>query len=172
MKAKLVFVDETGFSLVPSVANTWGIRGETPVLHHRMSWPKLSVISAVTTNPHIYTRLIDGSVRSKEVIQFVQHLLRQIPGKIILVWDRLSAHKSKQTRAALKEYGSRLTVYEFPPYAPELNPDEYVWTYMKTHGLQNYCPRETSWNWRKASSRRTSCSWTGSSAATQTWRPW
>jgi len=140
MKAMLVFVDESGFSLIPSVGKTWAPQGETPILKHKMSWPKLSAISAVTPNPHLYLNLVDGTIKSIQVIRFVRHLLRHIPGRIFLLWDGLNPHRSQMTRSALKRYASRLTIYRLPAYAPELNPDEGLWAYLKGHALVGFCP--------------------------------
>ena len=81
LKATLVFVDESGFSLLPTACRTWSPRGQTPILRHCFNWPKLSAISAVAANPHAYLHLVPGTVASDEVIRFVQHLLRQIPYK-------------------------------------------------------------------------------------------
>jgi transposase len=122
VKATLVFVDESGFSLLPTACRTWSPRGQTPILRHCFNWPKLSAISAVTPNPHPYLHLDRGTIASDEVIRFVAHLLRQIPGPIFLFWDGGNPHRSRRTRTALCAYRKRLWVYRLPAYAPELNP--------------------------------------------------
>jgi len=140
LKAKLVFLDESGFSLLPTACKTWAPQGCTPVLWHCFNWPKLSAISAVTPHPRAHLRLVRGTIRSAELIAFVRHLLRQIPGLIFLFWDGLNTHRSKQTRAALEQYAHRLRVYRLSAYAPELNPDEGLWGWMKQHALAGHCP--------------------------------
>ncbi len=140
LRATLVFLDESGFSLLPTPCKTWAPRGQTPVLWHCFDWPKLSALSAVTPNPHAYLRLVRGTVRSAELIAFLRHLLRRIPGLIFLFWDGLNIHRSKRTRAALREHRQRLRVYRLPAYAPELNPDEGLWGWMKHHALAGHCP--------------------------------
>jgi len=110
------------------------------VLWHCFDWPKLSAISAVTPNPHAYLGLVRGTIRSRELIAFVRWLLRRIPGMVFLFWDGLNTHRSKPTRAALREYRRRLRVYRLPAYAPELNPDEGLWGWMKHHALAGQCP--------------------------------
>ena len=104
-----------------------GAPGQTPILRHCFNWPKLSAISAVSPNPHAYLHLVPGTIGSRQVIRFVEHLLRWIPGTLCLFWDGLNPHRSQQTRTALRAYGSRLWVYRLPAYAPELNPDERLW---------------------------------------------
>jgi transposase len=136
----LVFLDESGFSLLPTPCKTWAPRGHTPILWHCFNWPKLSAVSAVTPNPRVSLRLVRGTIRSAELIVFVRHLLRRIPGVIFLFWDGLNTHRSKKTSAALLEYRSRLRIYRLPAYAPELNPDEGLWGWMKHHALAGQCP--------------------------------
>jgi transposase len=83
---------------------------------------------------------VRGTLTSPQVIAFVRHLLRWIPGAIFLFWNGLSTHRSKKTRAALEAHHPRLRVYRLPAYAPELNPDERLWAWMKHHALSGQCP--------------------------------
>ena len=69
------------------------------------------------------------------MIEFLKHLLRYIQGDILLIWDRLPAHKSKLTHQFIRDQKGRLEVEYLPPYAPELNPDELVWSHMKRTGV-------------------------------------
>jgi transposase len=94
----------------------------------------------VTPNPHAYLRLVRGTIRSAELIHFVRHLLRHIPGQVFLFWDGLNTHRSKKTRAALAAHRERLRAYRLPAYAPELNPDEGLWGWMKGYALAGQCP--------------------------------
>jgi len=121
---------------------TWAPRGQTPVLQHQMSWPKLSAIAAVSPNPHAWVHLVPGTVRSPQVIRFVRHLLRAQPQPLMLFWDGLPPHRSAQTRDALKPDAPRLRLYRLPAYAPELNPVERLWAYLKGYALRGYCPAD------------------------------
>lgn len=125
---------------MPTSCKTWAPRGNTPFLFHCFNWPKLSAISAVTPDPRAHLRLVRGTIRSTELIAFVLHLLRRIPGRIFLLWDGLNTHRSKQTQAALRPHADRLRIYRLPAYAPELNPDEGLWAWMKQHALAGQCP--------------------------------
>ena len=69
-------------------------------------------------------------------------LLRHIPGSLLIVWDRLSAHRSCITRDFIAAQGERVWVEYLPGYAPELNPVEYIWGYWKQHALPNVCPKD------------------------------
>jgi putative transposase len=147
-RGTLVFVDETGIFLMPFVRRTWAPRGQTPTLrtrtrHHR----HLSVIGGITISPrrrHLGWYLsfhANCSIRQEQVIAFLRDLLRHVRGELFLIWDRLNAHRGKQVQSFVAKH-PRLHVEFLPPYAPELNPNEYGWSYLKCNPLANYCPDE------------------------------
>jgi transposase len=80
----------------------------------------------------------DESVNQDRVIEFLRQLLRQLPGQVVLVWDRLPAHRGARVRKFLVRH-PRLHVEFLPAYAPELNPVEYLWSWLKTNPLANHC---------------------------------
>ena len=84
---------------------------------------------------------LDRSIRQEQVIDFLRYLLRHFRGYVIVIWDRLSAHRSRALRQWLRRC-RRLHLEYLPPYAPELNPNEYGWGYLKCNPLANYCPTD------------------------------
>jgi transposase len=137
----LVFIDESGLSQRPHRVRTWSPRGQTPVLEFAFNWKKLSAIAGVTFwNFHF--RLFPGAIRSPQVILFLQHLLRQVPGKLWIIWDGIAIHRSRLVLDFLATQPERLRVERLPAYAPELNPVEYLWGYWKQHELPNLCARD------------------------------
>jgi transposase len=80
----------------------------------------------------IYKCHFEGSIKSDQVIATLMHMLRHVPGKIILIWDRARTHKSKKTQAFLAAH-PEICVEELPAYAPELNPEEYCHGNVKHH---------------------------------------
>jgi putative transposase len=86
---------------------------------------------------------MDGTIRQEQVIAFVRHLLRHLSGKIIVVWDHLGAHQGHALRQWLARC-RRVHVEYLPGYAPELNPNEYGWAYLKSNPLANYCPSDVT----------------------------
>lgn len=141
-RAMIVFVDETGVSLRPYHVRTWSPRGHTPTLQYSFNWKNLSIIGGITFHS-IYFRTFPGSIRSREVILFLRDLFRHIKGNIILVWDRLPVHRSHAVREFLQRH-PRVTFEYLPPYAPDLNPMEYVWGIFKKNGMANFCPEYVS----------------------------
>nr|WP_232426399.1 transposase [Leptospira sp. P2653] len=109
----------------PYTVKTWSLIGKTPILRHKMSWKKLSVIGAISQKD-FHFQIITGSVKSQDLIYFLKILLKENRKKILIVWDNLSAYKSKAMNEFLKENEKRLRVEFLPPYAPELNPQEYI----------------------------------------------
>ena len=79
---------------------------------------------------------------SKElVIEFLRQLLRQIPGHVMLVWDNLQAHRAREVQEFLGT-SHRIRCWYLPSYAPELNPMEYGWCYVKMNPLATACPSD------------------------------
>lgn len=135
----LVFVDESGFYLLPGAVRTYAPRGATPVLRYP-PWEHMSMISAITPDGKLYTMMQDAAFRGPAIVRFLKHLLHHIPGKLLVVWDRLPAHRGRVIKNFLSQGGAaRLYLAQLPSYAPELNPDEGVWNYLKHVQLRNLC---------------------------------
>jgi transposase len=75
-------------------------------------------------------------------VDFLSALVRHIRRPLIVVWDRLPAHRSSLVRDYIESLGGRIQVEYLPAYAPELNPVEYIWAYWKQHELPNVCPKD------------------------------
>jgi transposase len=110
------------------------------VLQYHFNWKMLSAMAGVTWW-NFYFRLFPGAIRSPQIIEFLGHLLRHIPGKLLIVWDGLPGHRSRATWEFIREQRGRLWVEFLPGYAPELNPVEYLWSHWKQHELPNFCPQ-------------------------------
>lgn len=120
-----MFWDEFGFSFQETLATTWARRGKRPVFR-RVTKERRAISTAValTLSGKIYKKHFEGSVNSEKLMEALEHLQRQVPGKVILIWDRASIHLSKLTKAYLQGH-PEILVEELPAYAPELNPEEY-----------------------------------------------
>src|SRR5207244_109574 len=105
--AWICFQDESGFSLLPVVRGTWAPRGQTPVLTHRFSWSRMSMAGVLAYRPdRSRAKLIfqtkPGSYNTASLIEYLTDLRRHLRGKpVILIWDGLSAHRSKDMKAWL-----------------------------------------------------------------------
>lgn len=144
--AKLGFWDECGIAERPTVRRSWAPKGKTPIVRTTGSWHTRSVIGIIICTPkgkrpNLYLGIRKTTIRSPEVIRSIKILRGHVKGKLILLWDGLRAHQSKATRAFLKTQRQWLRVRRFPPYAPELNPVEYLWSSGKRRELGNFCPK-------------------------------
>jgi len=144
LNAALVFLDESGFMMAPLVRRSWAPRGATPLLVQRgRSHQKVSAIAALCVPPgrnrvQCYFRLHpDTNVDAPLVLSFLRQLTTQLQGKpFFLIWDRLQAHRARAVRSFLSN-SSAVGGAFLPAYAPELNPVEYVWSYLKINPLAN-----------------------------------
>jgi transposase len=142
-RAWIVFEDESGVTDRPPIRRTWAPRGQTPVVNHPYRWRKYSVAGALAyrwdgKRCRFYFQTKSGDYNSKSLIRFLRVLKRHFRGKrIILVWDRLNAHRSVAMRKYLALQRHWLQVEWLPAYAPELNPVELVWGNVDGNELAN-----------------------------------
>ena len=137
-----MFVDEAGFYQLPAAVRTYAPRGETPVLRAPLNYDNLSAISGITQAGKLYMRVFEQSISGEQVTQFLRHILREVSGKLTVVWDGLPAHWGSKVRTFLSEGAARrLRLEQLPSYAPDLNPDEGVWNWLKNVEMKNLCCR-------------------------------
>ena len=134
----IVFVDESGISQKPARVATWAPVGETPVIEFNFNWKKLSAIAGVSFNSFWFA-LHEGSIKSEQIIAFVDQLRKKIDKKVLLVWDGLRAHWSGDVRRHIESLGDEVHVEQLPAYSPDLNPVEFLWGHLKQHELANFC---------------------------------
>ena len=111
------------------------------MLLFNFNWQKLSVSAGLTLR-NFYFRLYPGAIRQAEVIDFLQALVRQIDRPLLIVRDRLPAHRGRLVREFIKLSEGHTVKEYWPPYAPELNPVEYIWACWKQHELPNVCTKD------------------------------
>lgn len=128
--------------MAPLVRRSWSVRGQTPILKQRTrSHQKVSAIAALCILPTrdrlaLYFRLHpDANINAERAMDFLEHLQRQLRTPIVLVWDSFQAHKGELVHECVLPDSPHLEY--LPPYAPELNPVEYLWAYLKTNPLAN-----------------------------------
>jgi transposase len=141
--AHLVFLDESGFLLIPPVQRTWAPKGRTPVLRHSYRRDRLSVIGGLSMSPirqrlGLYFQIYPWNVTAVELVQYFAELLRHLRGEVIVLLDGWAVHKDRKVAQFCRGH-RRLQLERFPAYAPELNPEEYVWTQAK-RAVSNTCP--------------------------------
>jgi transposase len=119
---------------------TWAPRGERPILREGNPYTHLSVISAITPEDDLYFQIRDSAFDSEGVIAFLNELHQQIPGKLLVIWDGATIHRSKEIIQYLSDGATEWLLLErLPGYAPDLNPDEGIWNHLKYVELKNQC---------------------------------
>jgi len=132
--------------LQPHLRRTWAPRGDTPVHYSWDRHDRLSVITTVSTGAlrrrmGLQFRVLDHNVRTEDMVAYLRALRRQLQCPVLLVWDRLGVHGAAVNH--LRRRGAKwLEVEKLPPYAPDLNPVEYVWGHAKGVDLANYIPED------------------------------
>ena len=96
--AHIVFVDEPGFLLIPTVCKTWSPVGRTPIVHHCYRHDRISAISGIAVSARrfpctLYCRLFEDNIQGFEAAMFLRHLLHQIRGAVIVLWDNSRIHR-------------------------------------------------------------------------------
>jgi len=150
-------VDQSGFYLLPTVVRTYApVGGRTPVLHEQLSRDHLSIMSAITPEGKLLMIEQERAFKGPDVVRFLKHALRQIcarsapdlrqiPGKLLVIWDGSPIHRARVVKEFLADgAAARIQLEQLPGYAPDLNPDEGIWKHLKHVELKNVCWRSLS----------------------------
>jgi transposase len=133
----IVCIDEAGFYLLPGRVKSYAPQGHTPILKPLVTYAHRSVMSGITPAGQLYTLVRDEALDSFDSVSFLMHLLALLKKKLLVIWDGSPIHR-KEVLRFMEQEGKRYIHLEcFPPYAPELNPDEGVWQHLKHVELRN-----------------------------------
>jgi transposase len=129
------FWDESGFRADAVHGRTWGIRGHTPIVERPGQRQSISAASAVNAKGGFWFSTYQGGLTAELFVSLLRKLIRHRPRPVHLVVDGLPAHKTKLVKDYVQSTEGRLTLHFLPGYAPELNPDELVWSHVKRTGV-------------------------------------
>ena len=108
------------------------------MIRRKLSREHLSAISAVSMTGEFYLAAQGHSYKGADIISFLEQLLEEIPGRLLVIWDGAPIHRSRAVKEWLAQGAARrIQLEQLPDYAPELNPDEGVWRYLKRVELRN-----------------------------------
>lgn len=142
----MVFLDESGYLLQPLRRRVWSPKGHTPIQRAWDRRDRITALVALSRAPWaarlgLYYTLLDHNARTPDFVRFLREVHDQLRRPIILVCDRLKAHRSAVRQ--LTDRGAKwLTVEWLPPYAPDLDPVEDVWNQSKYGDLANVIPND------------------------------
>ena len=135
LRAKIFFLDEAGFQSDPPLGRTYGLKGKTPEVVTSGQRQSLNVISAVNARGEFWAATYAGKLNAEAFVAFLQNFMKGRSGKTFLVIDGHPAHTAKLVDCYLETMEGRLELHRLPSYAPDLNPDEFVWAHMKKNGV-------------------------------------
>ena len=123
----LVFVDESGFYLLPGVVKTYSPRGRTPIITARLTRDHLSVMGGMTPRGKVYTLVRQESLNGLHCVEFLKHLQRVAGKRLLVIWDGSPIHRRVAVRDFAAQTRGQIKLEQLPGYAPDLNPwDEGV----------------------------------------------
>ncbi len=129
------FWDESGFRADAVHGRTWGVKGQTPVVERPGQRQSISAASAVNARGAFWYCTYQGGLNAELFVTLLRQMLRHRSKPVHLVVDGLPAHKTALVKAYVASTNGMLTLHVLPGYAPELNPDELVWSHMKRTGV-------------------------------------
>jgi transposase len=119
---------------------TYAPIGQTPILREWWTRDHLSAISAISPEGKVYFHSQESALNSADVVAFLEHLLREVPGRMVIIWDGAPIHRSQVIQEFLANgIAQRIHVERLPAYAPDLNPGEGLWQQLKGVELRNVC---------------------------------
>jgi transposase len=119
---------------------TYAPVGHTPILRAWWTRDHLSAISALSPEGKLYFHCQDDAMNSADVVALLEHLLREVSGRMVIIWDGSPIHRSQTIQEFLANGAAqRIHLERLPAYAPELNPDEGIWQQLKGIELRNLC---------------------------------
>jgi transposase len=134
----LVFVDEAGFYLLPSVVRTYAPRALTPVLRMKLTRDHLSVMGGMTPAGRIYTLARQASLNGSHTVEFLVHLMRVAAERLLVIWDGSPIHRRTLVQDFVAQTHGKVRLETLPGYAPDLNPwDEGGWNRLKNVEMRN-----------------------------------
>ena len=133
--ADIYFWDESGFRADAVHGKTWALRGETPVVHRPGQRQSISAASAVNAKGAFWFATYQGALNGELFVELLRRLMYRRKKPLHLVVDGLPAHKKAVVKQYVQSLAGKLQLHFLPGYAPDLNPDELVWSHAKRTGV-------------------------------------
>lgn len=139
----LVFVDESGFYLLPGLVRTYAPEGLTPTLRERVTRDHLSVMGGLTLAGKVYSLVRQESLNGFHSIEFLLHLRRVAGDRLLVIWDGSPIHRRSEVKEFVSGTHGKVRLEPLPGYAPDLNPwDEGGWHHLKHVEMRNLLCRD------------------------------
>lgn len=133
--ADIFFLDEAGIRSDSALAKTWAPKGKTPVVRTSGQRQQISAISAVSASGAFWFITFKGMLNGARFRDFLKAFLRGRRRNVFLIVDGHPAHRAKLIADFVQSCRGKLELHFLPGYAPELNPDEFVWNHLRQVGV-------------------------------------
>lgn len=133
--AEIFFLDEAGMRSDAALGRTYGLKGQTPIVKTSGQRQKVNAVSAVNARGGFWYSVYTGRFNAARFIDFLKAFLKRRRKKVFLVVDGHPSHLAKSVARFVQSTRGRLEIHFLPPYAPDLNPDEFVWNYLRERGV-------------------------------------
>jgi transposase len=134
-KADIFFLDEAGVRSDQVLGRTWGEVGKTPEVPTSGQRQSINAISAVNARGAFWYDVYTGRFNASRFTGFLKKFMSRRDRPVMMVVDGHPAHRARMVSSLVKQMEGRLELHFLPGYAPELNPDEFVWNYLKNEGV-------------------------------------
>lgn len=134
-RAEVFFWDESGFRADAVHGKTWGAKGRTPVVQRPGQRQSISAASAVNSKGAFWFETYQGALTGELFVELLKNMMAERDRPVHLVIDGLPAHKKAVVKQYVMSTEGQLTLHFLPGYAPDLNPDELVWSHAKRTGV-------------------------------------
>ena len=129
--ATLYFQDESGIHSDFHSGTTWASSSRTSVIEATGA----NMIGAIDLRGQLQFMVVEGSVSSEQICDFLARLMHGAQKPVFLIWDGYPTHRSSIVRECIDSFEGKLEVFTLPSRSPELNPTEQVWNNVKNHGI-------------------------------------
>jgi transposase len=133
--ADIFFIDEAGVRSDAALQRTWGAKGKAPIVATSGQRQKVNAISAVNAAGAFWYDVYTGKFNAQVFISKLKAFMRNRTRPVFLVLDGHPAHRAKIVAAYVQSLKGRLELHFLPGYAPDLNPDEFVWNHLRQNGV-------------------------------------
>jgi len=132
--AEIFWLDEASIRSDDPLMRTWGLKGQTPTVKTSGQRQGVSAISALSNSGGFWYRVYTERFNADVCIECLKDLISNRKKPIYVITDGHPVHKSKKVKEFVASLKGRLSIFILPPYAPDLNPDELVWNYIRQTG--------------------------------------
>ena len=133
--AKIFFLDEAGVRSDAVLGRSWAPKGQTPEVSTSGRRQSVNAISAVNPRGEFWYKVYTGGLNKERFVAFLKSFMRGRKHPVMMIVDGHPAHRARIVRDYVQSLQGKLEIYFLPGYAPELNPDEFVWNHLKKQGV-------------------------------------